>query len=203
MVCVFFAIFIQTSIAAVFRGKVRQHPKYPGHCHYEETNQAIGIGQSIDLDGECTQITCYVQTTDDDSQTEFYIEGISCGSIGVDPPCYIRQNISLSYPDCCPEPVCPQQMVSSESSSPSQTALSGETGNERSVIIGNPRSTTDDEDRSIDDLFDHQYKQDNHRLAWQPALEPENNYFSISDFYKWLMELWAHMSFLTFHFMCW
>lgn len=36
-----------------------------------------------------------------------------CGVVAVDPPCYLSENKALSYPACCPEPICPESVEES------------------------------------------------------------------------------------------
>jgi hypothetical protein len=32
----------------------------------------------------------------------------SCGAVDVGAPCYLSEDLSLPYPDCCPQPMCPE-----------------------------------------------------------------------------------------------
>jgi len=39
---------------------------------------------------------------------QFIVSYNGCGIVHAEPPCYVSQNKALTYPDCCPEIVCPE-----------------------------------------------------------------------------------------------
>ncbi|KAG8231051.1 hypothetical protein J437_LFUL011174 [Ladona fulva] len=98
--------------AAIAWEKARVDPDFPGRCLWEKRNGPLGRhppplqmfqpGESWDIES-CAKAIC-TQLGDD-----LFIQYVSCGSVGAEPPCKVLpQNNSLPYPECCPNIWCPE-----------------------------------------------------------------------------------------------
>ncbi|KAF5284296.1 hypothetical protein FQA39_LY04589 [Lamprigera yunnana] len=76
------------------------HPKFPNHCISK--NEEVGkmkFGESKRLPNNCVNVTC------EPGKIMYF----GCGTVNVDNECtFGTENLSLQYPDCCPQPVCPE-----------------------------------------------------------------------------------------------
>jgi len=67
----------------------------------------------------------------------------SCGIAAVDPPCYLSENKAAAYPDCCPEPVCPDSAEGIESEEAGSPVGTQQTSSSASSSSSTKQATED------------------------------------------------------------
>uniref|UniRef100_A0A336LZV8 CSON006114 protein n=2 Tax=Culicoides sonorensis TaxID=179676 RepID=A0A336LZV8_CULSO len=75
----------------------RLDPDKPDQCIFEDEVHKVG---QVQIKGECGLIDCSRDCT-------CAITG--CGTASAVPPCYTVEDKSKPYPDCCAQPVCPEE----------------------------------------------------------------------------------------------
>lgn len=98
----------RNEMAAVFTEPVGD-PDHPGTCFIREQGIRVKDGHTWDMPG-CMGAACY--GTGEDMTIEYY----TCGSIAVSKPCFVSQDMSKPYPDCCGEIFCPHPQPRAERS---------------------------------------------------------------------------------------
>jgi hypothetical protein len=78
---------------------------HPNQCFVKENKAFYDVNESWQLK-ECGIGSC--STMNIRGKQRFLISYTGCGAVHAEPPCYIRENKNLSYPDCCPDIVCPE-----------------------------------------------------------------------------------------------
>ncbi|CAG0879815.1 unnamed protein product [Darwinula stevensoni] len=85
-----------------------QHPDYGGKCYLKNYRKALSFQESWKPSDECMEIRCSGPTTMPDGKAAFSLEYVGCGAVSAMSPCYVTsENPRLSYPECCPQIVCP------------------------------------------------------------------------------------------------
>lgn len=95
---------ISVSLAAVGIGRATVHPSHPDQCYNAKTDSYYSPGESWQLDG-CGQASCAKYSS---ASSQLMISYESCGLAAVQPPCYLVQDNTKPYPDCCHQVVCPE-----------------------------------------------------------------------------------------------
>ncbi|CAG7785966.1 unnamed protein product [Allacma fusca] len=96
--------FVSTTLAALALGPAQVHASQPDHCYQESTKKFFKPGESWTEEG-CMEASCLMVNYT--GIPRLMISYATCGVVGVEPPCYLTENKAAAYPDCCPEPVCP------------------------------------------------------------------------------------------------
>ncbi|KAF5305238.1 hypothetical protein FQR65_LT07777 [Abscondita terminalis] len=93
--------FLSVCFATVFgsTGMELTNPDKPDTC--SSSHDLVGemnVGENKRMSDRCVRVTCL---------SGGIIKYDGCGSFGIEPPCYMGNgDLSLPYPDCCPEPKC-------------------------------------------------------------------------------------------------
>ena len=94
--------------AAVSIAESEADPDYPDHCFISSTGQHYQIESSWPMENDCGEVRCGKY----DSRLFLYFA--TCGTVDGPPHCELISDLSRPYPQCCPEPKCPEKMDSSE-----------------------------------------------------------------------------------------
>src|SRR5271168_2484559 len=84
----------------------------------------------------------------------------SCGVAMVDPPCYLKEDKTKQYPDCCPQPECPEDYSNEQSAQEDQH---GEPAEEEDDFLNEI-----DDDEHGDSAYNHKYV---NKMAEQQAVQ--------------------------------
>ncbi|XP_022826907.1 uncharacterized protein LOC111356683 [Spodoptera litura] len=95
----FIALIAGMASAGTMMGRLPPKPAALAHkegCYIEEINDVIPFGRSVTV-GHCTQVIC----------GEKWMSYFTCSTGSVDiPNCYMVQDLSKNYPECCPKIQC-------------------------------------------------------------------------------------------------
>jgi len=105
LIVISFATFLTCTFAAVALGPAETLPDHPDQCYDSQNNQFYEPGETWQLN-YCGIATC--STYNHTGTPTMMVEYASCGVAVVDPPCYMVEDKTKAYPDCCPQPVCPE-----------------------------------------------------------------------------------------------
>ncbi|XP_067002559.2 uncharacterized protein [Anabrus simplex] len=97
-----FLFGVGMSYAYTYMEIVTESPDYPGMCFDRDTKEFYASGSRWFKSGACEMLLCSFPV----------ISGYGCGTVTVEPPCEIVPgNLSLPYPDCCPQGYCPPNAI--------------------------------------------------------------------------------------------
>jgi len=98
------ALLPALSLAAVYMEQIEEHEDHPGKCFVGGV--AYSDGDSWNSESSCQRLTCTTYTKRSGEQ-QFLVITSTCPSVAAEPPCYLVENKTASYPDCCPRFECP------------------------------------------------------------------------------------------------
>jgi len=95
------AVVVNVGECAVALGLADVSEDYPGHCIDDVTGHPYKVSVTWPMTDMCGQKSC------EEHGDKLYITYTTCGLVQVSPECYIEEDLSRPYPDCCPQVVCP------------------------------------------------------------------------------------------------
>lgn len=101
----FAALFPAFSSAAVFMEIIDEHPDHLGQCFVN--GAAHPLEASWDASSAAASTCQRKSCTSYDSGNQLLVITSTCPSVAAESPCYIVEDKSASYPDCCPRYECP------------------------------------------------------------------------------------------------
>ncbi|KAK2702220.1 U-scoloptoxin(16)-Ssd1a-like [Artemia franciscana] len=81
------------------------HPDHPGKCSILDEDTFLSPGE-VWTSGECEQIRCIQSHQNPD---KLWLQMASCGVVSFEGPCKLHQDLTLTYPDCCPRYSCSEE----------------------------------------------------------------------------------------------
>jgi len=105
------------SLAAVFMEIVDENQEHPGQCFVK--GAAYSVGDSWDDSSASTQptSTCQRKSCSTYNENQFLVITSTCPSVAAESPCYMVEDKTASYPDCCPRFECPPPAAAEDTSS--------------------------------------------------------------------------------------
>eukprot|EP00095_Tigriopus_kingsejongensis_P005563 maker-scaffold12_size759060-snap-gene-2.13 protein:Tk05563 transcript:maker-scaffold12_size759060-snap-gene-2.13-mRNA-1 annotation:"single vwc domain protein 3" len=100
------AALVKFSWAAVALQKLEMHPAFPNQCYMPETNEVFDVGSSWPMRDQCGQMYCQMMGAN------LFVSHATCGVIDISGAtnCVLKSDMSKPYPDCCPQPVCSEDI---------------------------------------------------------------------------------------------
>ncbi|XP_076033050.1 short spindle 7 [Oratosquilla oratoria] len=143
VVVVLLACAVTTTLAAVAIGPAETHPKHEGKCWSSSLGQAFGDGQSWQEEGACVRMSCNLS-----HRGSLVVQYSTCGAVAVDPPCHVEKgDVSLPYPKCCYNIVCPPSKADPISSSSSSSFSDQKpTGIDHDALLLSPEEAEKDKE---------------------------------------------------------
>jgi len=89
--------------AAVAFGKAEQHQDHPRQCFDDATKKYYSVGSEWPMANQaCGLISC-----EEMGKGSLYFSYTTCPSVSVGAPCFLEENLTAEYPNCCPRIECP------------------------------------------------------------------------------------------------
>ncbi|XP_069691424.1 U-scoloptoxin(16)-Er12a-like [Periplaneta americana] len=80
--------------------------EFSGQCLDDETQKSYSVGKTWSSSSGCLQYSCVIY-----EKIHAVIEISGCLEVYALPPCYVKKDTNATYPDCCPNVVCPKKTV--------------------------------------------------------------------------------------------
>merc|ERR1712183_1026717 len=94
-----------TTLASVAIGLGTLNPVEPGECLEPDTGVSHPLGVTWSLLTECGEARC------DARHGTVFISYSYCGSASAGEGCYLKRDLSMPYPYCCPRSFCPSHRI--------------------------------------------------------------------------------------------